>query len=78
VVARTDLAENEYSSQDERVQTINELVAKGETPYSLRFGETYNDPNGPWLKVCRDAVFGSDVEAALAEGKEALTASLSQ
>jgi multiple sugar transport system substrate-binding protein len=78
VVARTDLAENEYSSQDERVQTINELVATGETPYSLRFGETYNDPNGPWLKVCRDAVFGSDVEAALAEGKEALTASLSQ
>jgi multiple sugar transport system substrate-binding protein len=78
VVARTDLAENEYSSQDPRVQTINELVAKGETPYSLNFGETYNDPNGPWLKVCRDAVFGSDVQAALAEGKEALTESLSQ
>jgi multiple sugar transport system substrate-binding protein len=78
VVARTDLADNEYSSQDPRVQTINELVEKGETPYALRFGETYNDPNGPWLKVCRDAVFGSDVEGALAEGKEALTASLSQ
>jgi multiple sugar transport system substrate-binding protein len=78
VVARTDLADNEYSSQDERVQTINELVAKGETPYALKFGETYNDPNGPWLKVARDATFGSDVEGALAEGKESLTASLSQ
>ena len=37
--------------------TINELVAKGETPYSLNFGATYNDPNGPWLSVARDAVF---------------------
>ena len=42
--------------------TINELVAKGETPYSLNFGATYNDPTEPWLKVARDAVFGTDVE----------------
>ena len=51
VVGRTDLANNEYSSADPRVVTINELVAKGETPYSLNFGATYNDPTGPWLKV---------------------------
>jgi multiple sugar transport system substrate-binding protein len=78
VVGRTDLADNKYSSQDERVQTINGLVEKGETPYSLNFGETYNDPNGPWLKIARDAVFGNDVEGALAEGKDALTDALSR
>jgi multiple sugar transport system substrate-binding protein len=76
VVGRTDLAENEFSSEDPRVQTMNELVEKGETPYSLNFGEVYNDPNGPWLKVARDAVFGDDVEQALAKGKEELTAGL--
>jgi multiple sugar transport system substrate-binding protein len=78
VVGRTDLANNEYSAADPRVVTINELVGKGVTPYSLNFGATYNDPNGPWLKVARDAVFGSDAAAALAEGKESITASLSQ
>jgi multiple sugar transport system substrate-binding protein len=78
VVARTDLADNKYSAEDERVVVINELVGKGETPYSLNFGETYNDPTGPWLKVARDAVFGTDVEGALASGKETLTAALSQ
>jgi multiple sugar transport system substrate-binding protein len=78
VVGRTDLANNEYSSADPRVVTINELVAKGETPYSLNFGATYNDPAGPWLKVARDAVFGSDPAAALADGKQALTDSLGQ
>jgi multiple sugar transport system substrate-binding protein len=78
VVGRTDLANNEYSAADPRVVTINELVEKGVTPYSLNFGATYNDPTGPWLKVARDAVFGTDVEGALSEGKESITASLAQ
>ena len=45
--------------------TINKVAAKGETPYSLKFGETYNDPTGPWLKVARDATFGANVDQAL-------------
>ena len=78
VVARTDLADNKYSSQDPRVVLSNQLVGKGVTPISLNFGATYNDPTGPWLKVARDAVFGNDVSKALADGKQTLTASLSQ
>jgi multiple sugar transport system substrate-binding protein len=78
VVARTDLANNKYSSKDPRVVLSNEMVAKGETPYSINFGQTYNDPTGPWLKVARDAVFGDDVAGALSKGKETLTSSLSQ
>jgi multiple sugar transport system substrate-binding protein len=78
VVARTDLADNKYSAEDERVQLINELVGKGETPYSLNFGEVYNDPNGPWLGVARDAVIGGEPEQATAAGKEALTEALSR
>jgi multiple sugar transport system substrate-binding protein len=77
VVGRTDLAANKYSSQDPRVELINELVAKGVTPYALNFGATYNDPTGPWLKVARSAVFGTDVEQALADGKQTLTEALS-
>ena len=78
VVGRTDLADNKYSAEDPRVVTINKLVEKGETPYSLNFGATYNDPAGPWLKVARDAVFGSDPAQALADGKQSLTDSLAQ
>lgn len=58
VVARTDLAENKYSSADPRLVTINQVAAKGVTPYSLKFGQTFNDPQGPWLPLVRDAVFG--------------------
>jgi multiple sugar transport system substrate-binding protein len=78
VLARTDLSGNKYSKQDPRVQLINELVAKGETPYSLNFGATYNDPTGPWLKVARSAVFGTNVDQALSAGAKTLTDALSQ
>lgn len=75
VVARTDLASNEYSDADPRVVTINELLAAGRTPYSLNFGQTFNDPNGPWLTLMRDAVFGDG--ANLEENNEAISSSLS-
>ncbi|WP_219468972.1 ABC transporter substrate-binding protein [Nonomuraea rhizosphaerae] len=58
VLARTDLASNKYSAEDPRVVLINSLVAKGQTPYALRFGQTFNDPQGPWLRLAREAVFG--------------------
>jgi multiple sugar transport system substrate-binding protein len=58
VVARTDLANNRYSAQDPRVVAMNTLVAKGRTPYALRFGQTFNDPQGPWLRLAREAMFG--------------------
>jgi multiple sugar transport system substrate-binding protein len=58
VLARTDLSGNKYSAADPRVVLINSLVAKGQTPYALRFGETYNDPQGPWLRLARESLFG--------------------
>ncbi|GAB2879474.1 ABC transporter substrate-binding protein [Streptomyces mayteni] len=75
VVARTDLAANEYSAADPRMVTINELVAEGRTPYSLRFGQTFNDPNGPWLALMRDAAFGDG--GSLESDNQAVSDSLS-
>lgn len=58
VVARTDLANNKYSSADPRLVMFNEIAGKGQTPFALKFGQTFNDPQGPWLVLLRDAVFG--------------------
>jgi multiple sugar transport system substrate-binding protein len=74
VVARTDLAANEYSEQDERLVTINEVAAVGRTPYALNFGQTFNDPQGPWLPMMRNYVFGDGT--TLEADNEAVTASL--
>ncbi|WP_037671198.1 sugar ABC transporter substrate-binding protein [Streptomyces griseus] len=74
VVARTDLASNKYSDADPRLVTINQLVADGRTPYALKFGQTFNDPNGPWLSLMRDAVFGDG--ASVEKDNKAVSASL--
>ncbi|MBA2813578.1 sugar ABC transporter substrate-binding protein [Streptomyces sp. KM273126] len=74
VVARTDLASNKHSKADPRLVTINQLVAHGRTPYALKFGQTFNDPNGPWLTLMRDALFGD--EGALDKDNDAVSASL--
>jgi len=76
VVARTDLASNEFSEQDERLVTINEVAGQGRTPYALNFGQTFNDPQGPWLPLIRNYVFGDG--STLDQDNEAVTASLQQ
>ncbi|GAB3653910.1 ABC transporter substrate-binding protein [Glycomyces tarimensis] len=76
VMARTDLADNEHYSDNPNAVIMNDLVAVGRTPYSLNFGQTFNDPQGPWLPLVREAVYG-DPNADLAELNEAVTASLS-
>lgn len=58
IVARTDLANNQYAAADPRVVTINQVAGKGVTPFSRQFGAAFNDPNGPWLVLVRDAIFG--------------------
>ena len=74
VVARSDLASNTYSEQDERLVTINEVAGEGRTPFALRFGETFNDPQGPWLPLVRGAVFGDG--QSIEEDNAAVTSSL--
>ncbi len=77
LTVRSDLAENEHSSADPRIVRLNELVGEGDTPKALRYGQTFNDPNGPALTAFREALFGEDAEAALTAANDAITASLS-
>ena len=53
-----------------------DLVGVGRTPYSLNFGQTFNDPQGPWLPLVREAVYG-DAGADLNALNDDVTASLS-
>jgi multiple sugar transport system substrate-binding protein len=78
ITVRQDLANNKYAQQDPRLSTFNTLAAKGQTPISVNFGKTFNDPNGPWTSTVTDAVFGSaDVASVLQQHNGAITESLS-
>jgi multiple sugar transport system substrate-binding protein len=78
LIARTDLTENKYSGADPRVVTSLKVIANGKTPFALNFNQTFNDPQGPWLSTMRGALFGPDLDQAVAEGNGKVTASLSQ
>ncbi len=57
-VSRSDLTDNQYSSADPRVVTINEVAAKGKTPVALNFQQAFNAPNSPWLTMIRNEILG--------------------
>ncbi|MFF2486310.1 ABC transporter substrate-binding protein [Microbacterium sp. NPDC058062] len=60
-VSRSDLANNEYSSEDPRLVTINEVAGEGDTPVALQFQQAFNAPGSPWLTLVRNAVLeGTD------------------
>ncbi|WP_344472532.1 sugar ABC transporter substrate-binding protein [Glycomyces algeriensis] len=75
VMARTDLGDNEYYADNPNAVIMNDLVQVGRTPYSLNFGQTFNDPQGPWLPLVREAVYG-EAGADLADLNGDVTASL--
>jgi multiple sugar transport system substrate-binding protein len=77
ITVRSDLADNDYAKQDPRLGVFNKLAGEGQTPISVNFGKTFNDPNGPWTQTVIDAVFGSgDAASALHDHNSAITESL--
>lgn len=76
VLTRSDLANNKYSSADPRLVLFNQIAAKGKTPLAKDFGATFNDPQGPWLVLMRDAVFGEG--ANIDANNQAMNDSLNQ
>jgi multiple sugar transport system substrate-binding protein len=67
VVARTDLADNQYSSADPRLVLFNEVAGVGETPFALHFNAAFNDPQSPWIQLFRAAVFEDATDEQIAQ-----------
>jgi multiple sugar transport system substrate-binding protein len=70
---REDLADNEYLRKDPRFAIATNAMAHGKAPYSDQFNTLINDPNGPWLAMIQEAVFGKGVDAAVAAGQKEFT-----
>lgn len=78
VGARTDLTDNEFSSADPRVVTVNEIAAdpNSKTPFSVNFQQAFNATDSPWMTLVRDEVFGEG--GNVADNNAAITAILGQ
>jgi multiple sugar transport system substrate-binding protein len=76
VVARTDLADNPYSSADPRLVLFNEVAGVGETPFALHFNAAFNDPQSPWIQLFRSAVFEDATDEQIDELNAQITSVL--
>jgi multiple sugar transport system substrate-binding protein len=76
VVARTDLADNQYSSADPRLVLFNEVAGKGQTPLAVNFNAAYNDPQSPWIQLFRAAVFDDADDAKIDQLNSSITSVL--
>ncbi|MEU8239492.1 sugar ABC transporter substrate-binding protein [Actinoplanes missouriensis] len=77
-VARSDLADNQYSSKDPRVAMINKVAGEpaSKTPFAVNFQQAYNAPGSPWVTLLRNQVYGD--AGALAADNSAVTGVLGQ
>jgi multiple sugar transport system substrate-binding protein len=73
VVARADLAANQYAAQDPRLVTFNEVAGVGETPLAQNFFAAYNDPQSPWIQLFRAAVFDDADDETIDQLNDAIT-----
>ncbi|MBB2943602.1 multiple sugar transport system substrate-binding protein [Actinoplanes lutulentus] len=77
-VARTDLADNQYSAKDPRVVTVNQVAAspQSKTPFAINFQQAFNAPGSPWVTLFRNQVYGD--AGALAADNTAVSGVLGQ
>jgi multiple sugar transport system substrate-binding protein len=78
VVARTDLADNQYSSADPRLVLFNTIAGKGKTPLAKNFNAAFNDPQSPWIQLFRAAVFDDADDAKIDELNNGITSVLQE
>jgi multiple sugar transport system substrate-binding protein len=51
MTTRGDMTENKYFAAEPLVQDVAKAIAIGVTPYTLKFFELINSPQGPWLQM---------------------------
>jgi multiple sugar transport system substrate-binding protein len=73
---RTDLTGNKYTASDPRTKFIADGLKNGVTPFALPFGDLFNNPNGPWVETIQGAIYGPDLNKALADGQSKIQAGL--
>jgi len=78
VVARTDLADNQYSSADPRLVLFNTIAGQGKTPLAKNFNAAFNDPQSPWIQLFRAAVFDDADDATIDQLNTGITSVLQE
>jgi multiple sugar transport system substrate-binding protein len=75
LTTRSDMVDNQYFSAEPLVQDVAKALEVGRTPYTLKFFELINSPQGPWLQMLQRAYYtDEDLDTIIADTKAQMKA----
>lgn len=75
MTTRGDMTENKYFAAEPLVQDVAKAIAIGVTPYTLKFFELINSPQGPWLQMLQRVYYSDEpIDAIVADTKAQMKA----
>ena len=75
LTTRSDMADNKYFEEEPLVQDVAKALEVGRTPYTLKFFELINSPQGPWLQMLQRAYYtDEDLDTIIADTKAQMKA----
>ena len=75
LTTRGDMAKNKYFDADARVQKMATALDVARTPYTLKFFELINSPQGPWLQMLQRVYYTDDpIDQVIADAKAQMKA----
>ncbi len=75
MTTRGDMADNQYFRENPKVQQVAKAIEVAKTPYTLKFFELINSPQGPWLQMLQRAYYeDTDLDTIIADAKAQMKA----
>jgi multiple sugar transport system substrate-binding protein len=75
LTTRGDMAKNKYFDENPQVQKMATALDVARTPYTLKFFELINSPQGPWLQMLQRVYYSDDpIDQIIADAKAAMKA----
>jgi multiple sugar transport system substrate-binding protein len=75
MTTRGDMTDNKYFQEEPKVQDVAKAIDVARTPYTLKFFELINSPQGPWLQMLQRAYYeDTDLDTIIADAKAQMKA----
>jgi multiple sugar transport system substrate-binding protein len=75
LTTRADMADNKYFQENPKVQDVAKAIDVARTPYTLKFFELINSPQGPWLQMLQRAYYeDTDLDTIIADAQAQMKA----
>lgn len=79
MTTRSDMTDNVYFQENPLVQDVSAAIEIGQTPFTLKFFELINSPQGPWLQMLQRVYYtDDDIGTVIADAQEEMAAIINE